>query len=228
LTVENTEIKSCTSHGVQNIGRMWFTDCFIHDNAGAGIIAATAGAVTGGVTLNNCIFYQNGASGVSAYAGGSSTNRAFYFKNCNFSKNTGAGLLFAASSAEFFLIWDCIFDANTTYGIDGGSGGTAAPNVLSQYNNAFFNNTTAARRNMVAGVGDVTLSVSPYTSLGTDFSLNNTAGGGAACRGAGVPGVSPAGTGFIDIGALQHQDAGGATTVYVINQQISRYTEEGQ
>jgi hypothetical protein len=79
------------------------------------------------------------------------------------------------------------------------------------YNNAFFNNTTAATRNVAAGIGTVTLSASPYTSIGTDFSLNATAGGGAACKGAGFPGVLQfGGTGHIDIGAVQ-SGTGGST-----------------
>lgn len=41
-----------------------------------------------------------------------------------------------------------------------------------------------------------------------DFSLNNTAGGGASARAAGFPGVYPGAstTGFLDMGAAQHQD----------------------
>lgn len=52
-----------------------------------------------------------------------------------------------------------------------------------------------------------TLTSIPFTNAGSgDFSLNNTASAGAACRAAGIPGVFPGlstTTGYIDIGAIQ-------------------------
>jgi len=59
--------------------------------------------------------------------------------------------------------------------------------------------------------GDVSLTANPFTSAGTgDYSLNSTAGGGAACKGAGFPGVFPGGlsTGHADIGAVQSGGGG--------------------
>jgi len=57
-------------------------------------------------------------------------------------------------------------------------------------------------------VGAITLTADPFTDGDNgDFSLNTAAGGGALCRAAGI---DPAGqTGYIDIGAVQHEDAGG-------------------
>jgi hypothetical protein len=58
----------------------------------------------------------------------------------------------------------------------------------------------------------VTLTGNPYTnSAGGDFTLNNTAGAGAACRAAGTPGALPGvtQTGKLDLGVFQHADAGG-------------------
>lgn len=71
-----------------------------------------------------------------------------------------------------------------------------------------FCNTTGATgfyNNWPAGTGDVTLSTSPFTNGGSnDFSLNSTAGGGAAAKGLGFPGaLSVGGTGHLDPGALQ-------------------------
>lgn len=64
--------------------------------------------------------------------------------------------------------------------------------------------------------GFVSLSGNPFTNAGSgDFSLNNTSGAGAACRAAGVPGAFQGGTttGYLDIGAVQHQDGGGGSTL---------------
>ena len=59
---------------------------------------------------------------------------------------------------------------------------------------------------------DITLTVSPFNNpSGGDFTLNNTAGGGAALKAKGFPGVSAAGTGYLDIGALQSAAAAGAS-----------------
>jgi len=53
-------------------------------------------------------------------------------------------------------------------------------------------------------VGEITLTGDPFTdSANWDFTLNNTAGAGALCRAAGV-------RSYRDVGALQHQDAGGS------------------
>ncbi len=62
-------------------------------------------------------------------------------------------------------------------------------------------------------VNCVTLTADPWTAKGSnDFSLNNTAGGGAACRASGIPGtfVELSTTGYRDIGAWQGSDAGAA------------------
>jgi hypothetical protein len=83
--------------------------------------------------------------------------------------------------------------------------------------------------NLTLGQGCVTLSVDPFVAGGSNnFALNNTAGGGAAVRGLGFPGVlSVGGTGYVDMGALQHQDTP-STTTYVVNRNVTQYVvDEG-
>lgn len=92
-----------------------------------------------------------------------------------------------------------------TYGIDAPNTlGDKALSVPPDYN-AFFNNPSGAIHFLSSGAHDVALSGSPYVGAG-DYGLNNTAGAGAACRGAGYPGLFPGGvtTGALDVGALQH------------------------
>jgi hypothetical protein len=74
---------------------------------------------------------------------------------------------------------------------------------------------------VAAGDGDVTMTGDPFNNAASsDFSLNNTASAGAACRSAGWPGRigalgATAGTNYMDIGALQAQpSAGGGTVAY--------------
>jgi hypothetical protein len=79
-----------------------------------------------------------------------------------------------------------------------------APVFLSDHN---FCNTSGALgfyNGWPAGTGDVTLTAGPFTAPGSnDFSLNSTAGGGTAVKGAGFPGTVSAGVGHLDGGSIQ-------------------------
>jgi hypothetical protein len=174
--------------------------CYAHDNichgfrnpqVCIGCIADTnTGASTDGFNFDdnalsgclvlNCVAYNNGRSGL---------------------RNHG--------TYQAVSIFGSIFSQNTAYGI---SAGLAFRAHLTINYNAFYSNTSGPRNNYTAGPNDVTLTGDPFTNAAAgDFSLNNTAGAGAACRAAGFPGVFPGGltTGYLDIGAVQHQDAGG-------------------
>jgi hypothetical protein len=98
---------------------------------------------------------------------------------------------------------------NGGYGVSFNAGGS----TLSWANNGYGSNTpSVANISLLAFqvAHDVSLSVSPFVSS-SNFALNSTGGGGAALKAAGFPGVSPAGTGYLDIGALQSQAAAGAS-----------------
>lgn len=121
------------------------------------------------------------------------------------------------------MILNNLLVGNGSWGLLGGdSAGSAAQPQFD--GNAYYNNTSGTRRfcddtttNPINGVApytnvhDVILSADPFVNAaGGDFKLNNTAGGGAACRAAGYPGTLPGGLiGYLDMGALQHEDAGG-------------------
>lgn len=86
-------------------------------------------------------------------------------------------------------IRNAILSTNGGYGINVSAGGEVG--IEADYN-GYYNNTTAARNNLTAGAHDVTLSADPFTdAANADFTLNNTAGGGAALRGVGTPGTLP-------------------------------------
>jgi len=140
--------------------------------------AASDGFSTGStdVSLANCISYNNGRDGIRVID-------------------------------ESVVILNCINEANVGFGINVNSRTTT---LLT--NNASFNNTAGAVGNAtgkgILNLNAVAGSSSFFTNAaGQDFSLNNTAGAGAAARAAGFPGVlAIGGTGFLDIGALQHAD----------------------
>lgn len=108
-----------------------------------------------------------------------------------------------------FPTWlNCISVQNGRYGFNATNVWTAA---YGNYN-ATYLNTTAARNNVVAGANDVTLTGSPFTDGdNNNFSLNNTAGAGAACKAVGFPGTLQDGVniGYAHIGALVPQAAAG-------------------
>jgi hypothetical protein len=116
-----------------------------------------------------------------------------------------------SSSSSLFVAQNNIFYGGT-YGIRNGF----APLQTFSNVNAFGNIGTANYSNFPAGItGDISLSANPYTNAGGGvFTLNSTAGGGAALKAAGFPGVTPAGTGYLDIGALQSQGASGSSTPF--------------
>jgi hypothetical protein len=92
--------------------------------------------------------------------------------------------------------------------------------------NAYFNNASGDRLRMddtgtvnainaaapYTNIWDITLTGDPFTNAaGGDFTLNSTAGAGAAVRAGGTPGPLNGITqvGHVDLGALQHLDSGG-------------------
>jgi hypothetical protein len=132
--------------------------------------------------------------------------------NSNFSGATALsadGLRFDTSISTLVDIENCIMYGNAGWGFHALTG---TPVFVANNNNAYGANTLGDRSGISVGTGDVTLTATPFTASGSgDFSLNSTAGGGAALKGVGFPGIFPAGTttGHIDIGAVQSAGGGG-------------------
>jgi hypothetical protein len=204
IMLDKCEIKNCTSHGIAANGSGVNTSfiltncCWIHDNGGSGIDATTANAQFKAFAS---VFSGNGASGVTV--GGSQTSQLV---NCAFSGNTAKGF-WGATGSTLTSIINCAFFGNAAgSNIYFSASSNPLRNVLTSHNNAY---PSAGNNNWTATTGDVTLTVSPFTST-TNFALNSTAGGGLACKAAGFPGVAAFGTGAIDIGAVQTAGAGGS------------------
>jgi hypothetical protein len=77
--------------------------------------------------------------------------------------------------------------------------------------NAMYNTGSGYVNQANIGAHDLMLTGSPFTNAaGLDFTLNNTAGRGAALRGTAFPGaMQVGGTGYLDFGPFQHQETGG-------------------
>lgn len=174
-----------TVTGFDNNGQVCtFVRCISDSNSGASSdgFLLNSSTLTQIPVVTQCVAYNNGREGFRVTG-----NKSVALTNCIAEDNAAFGFL------------------GTTF-TNGGS--------LSLYNCAGFSNASGE----VSGLSTFgenlnfqTLTGSAFTDAANqDFSLNNTASAGAACRAAGFPGVLPiGGTGYIDIGTLQHQDAGG-------------------
>ncbi len=181
--------------------------CEAFDNTFVGFLA------TGNATYIYCLAYRNrGSSSVHGFS--TTTTGSVSFIGCVAFYNQGSG--FDLGIAGFHHVQNCIAYSNGVYGI-----ACVSSMLLAMvYNCAFGANTSGPTSNLNTSGTDqqvfntVTLTGDPFTNASTstagasDFSLNNTAGAGAACRAAGMPGTFPQATaaGYLDIGAVQHAD----------------------
>ncbi len=173
------------------------------------------GATSGSrMTCVRCIFDNNGGDGVRI---GDSLSVSFI--NSVFYSNTGDGLEFnGAGTGSASVIVNSVFVTDTAnFGIRSTTTNwtTTGTRPFISSNNAFLNSGGGASASQYSiGIRDITLSADPFTSS-SDFSLNNTAGGGAALRNTGFPGVLQAGgTGYLSVGALEVQSSGGGQKGY--------------
>lgn len=209
LSIIDCQFDNNKSHGIINqtwmIHGSWF-----HDNGGDGAFCSNqAGIGPIGCSASLSVFSKNTSAGIEIGNLGTSNSRNPHIVNCVLYKNTGDGIK-ASGTTQEGIIANSVLYGNGGFGVNfatntGSVNGAAA---VANYSNAYGSNTSGARTgNFPTGVGDVTLTGDPFISA-TNFQTNNTAGAGAALRAAGFPGVSPMGTGYVDIGALQHQDSG--------------------
>lgn len=212
LIVDNTEIKNCVSHGIWNADTIIQNGSYIHDNGGDGWKRGlfTAGSL---VVLDSTI----AANATNSINWSQDTGGFLLVRNSNLIGKGGSsnGISLTNSAASITVsLSNNIIELHGAYGMTA----AAAPTALIQRNNAFRSNTSGDRNAtyFASSASDITLTGDPFTNAaGGDYSLNNTAGAGAACRSAGFPGVTVSGTGYADIGAFRHQDAGGGTTTVI-------------
>jgi hypothetical protein len=209
--LRNVEIKNSTSDGIRMYYWLHTSGCWIHANGRDGIRASGDPAF---VIRNSVI---SGNTGIGINVPNSASRLGLSVISSSVVSNTSDGI-FAVNSSQL-TIENSIVYSNGGFGLNAGSTiaaniATGSPTALvpssSDYN-AYGSNTSGNIRSgyYVAGPHDVTLSANPFTNSGAgDFSLNATAGGGAACKQAAFPGVSLFGTGALDIGAVQ--TSGGA------------------
>jgi hypothetical protein len=188
--------------------------CEAHGGTCTGVLIG-ATSLTGAAMY--CLSYANtGASsyGFSAYRG--------KLVGCVAYGNGSHGFYSSAVLSDRYL--NCISEGNVGYGF---AANASSPQTLLM-NCAVYNNNGGTVSNFPTTIGLVTGTASFFVLPGSgNFALNTTAGGGAAARATGYPGVFLDGTttGYLDIGAAQHADpaAGGQKACTF----ISRLGEKG-
>tara|TARA_R110000868_G_scaffold72068_1_gene210263 strand:- start:214 stop:1557 length:1344 start_codon:yes stop_codon:yes gene_type:complete len=197
LTFSFCEVSNCagtTSSFVIGTGIASVVGCYSHDNTKTGFSSLSAPFIC-------CVSANNTGATSDGFL---STSGAMIY-GCVAYNNGRAGINYNIGSVGMCI--GNILVSNTTYGINTNYSATVTPIMQNMNFNAFYNNTSGARNRLGVGVNDVTLTGVPFTNAaGGDYSLNNTAGQGAACRSVGFPGTAPFGTGYEDIGPLRHQD----------------------
>lgn len=187
-------------------GLVEFRGCSFHDNT---ITCITI--TTGTALLSRCVFYNNTGAGVNnVQTTGAAIIRAdqVVMGTCG-----GHGFDIQAALAQGVF-------TNTYVQGAGGWGwnfGTAMDTVVmlncGAYNNTSGNFDITKLTNSFDQIGFLLPSADVFNNLaGGDLTLNNTAGAGALLKAAGWPSVyaGMTGTNYPDVGAYQHQDAGGS------------------
>lgn len=191
----------CTATGCS--GNAGFSNITYNANGVAYNNTVTGFALNLGQIAIGCIADTNTGASSDGFTG---TDPAVLI-GCTAYKNGRDGIRVTDNA----LVQNCLSEDNGAFGINGQSG-----IALLLINNGVFGNdsgdTTGLTGKGVKNIGLVTGSGSFFVDAANqNFALNNTAGAGAAVRAAGYPGVLPlGGTGYTDIGALQHQDVGGS------------------
>ena len=183
--------------------------CTAFDNTNIGF--GSSGSATPNTHVYSVADTNTGASSDGFSSGGASQTSDRYI-NCTAYANGRDG--FRTIGVRGGTTINCIAESNGGWGFN-----NVNNNGMNYYSCAGFGNASGE---LTQGTGVqcvnfnfVTGSGSFFTNAaGQDFSLNNTAGRGAALKGVGFPGIFPglSTTGYLDIGAAQVQATGGGSS----------------
>jgi len=214
VDLQGVEVKNTTTIGVANDGEININASRIHGNV-IGVQDNQLASVASGIFLSNSLVTNNTSNGLQ-------TLSSFNCVNSTIANNTGDGVTIAygAAAGGVFNSNSCVYWGNGGFGAnydrsDATGNPAPVPFISLARNNAYGSNTSGARQNLNAGLGDITLTTNPFVNSATEnYAPNNLAGGGVLLRGLGFPGVFPGGltTGFISIGGAQPNPAGASCT----------------
>jgi hypothetical protein len=199
--IQNFQIQNCTNDGIELSNNGQGAASIVRD--GTIFNCTTSGFDSGAsnttsVILERVLISSNG-KGVNLR---SIVNGMYSFLHCDIYKNTGDGIAAAgvAGNGNGYMFENNIIYGNGGFGINFTN---TSPNVFIDRTNAFGSNTSGNANNYTLNSTDLTGIADPLTST-TNPTLSST----SVCKAAGFPGVFlSGGTGFPDIGILQHKDS---------------------
>lgn len=133
---------------------------------------------------NRCVAFNNTKSGFYTFGAG-----GMWLDNCVADHNTLDGARWDATNVlgPSFVI-NCAFTSNSGFGMRSNTtdySGDTYEGLFRFWNNAFWNNTSGAKSQLPNGNNEFTLTADPWTAS-DNFKPNNTAGGGAVLKAAGI------------------------------------------
>lgn len=190
-TLEQCRATGCATAGAGINGTGIWCGCVSYSNTVSGFNTGS------NMALVDCIAYSNSGASSDGFASGGT---GATFINCAAYSNGRQGFNLSQTSC---VAINCIAESNGSIGL------TVTANSGLLINCAAFSNST--NFNIQSNVNGQNINPITYTAsafvnaAGGNFALNANAGGGAALRAAGIPGVTPDGlsTGYLDIGAIQ-------------------------
>ena len=204
-TMINCLIQNCTGVGIRHTG-LTMIGCTVANNASDGILIGASTYSFGSCAIIDSLIYGNGGKGLSydSYTGTMTIVGSVFHGNTSDGVGSSSGYTQGTFQSN-------VFYSNGGYGVLVTT--TVNKNLITRCN-AYGANSSGARLNLTAGAFDVTLTGDPFTNAaGGDFSLNDTAGAGAALKSAGFPAIMPGGatTPNINIGVAQNEFATGGS-----------------
>lgn len=217
--ITNSGTQSAGTVDVISTGHVWtlITNCYLH-----GLRGPTIGLHASASTVHNTIISGNNSDGIKQYAD-DSTKYGDEIRNCTIDGNAGHGINYLTGGAAWTRKVNNIISNHTGGGKYGENfaDAQAVNERLAQYTqdyNFYWANTNNFN-NFRLQQHDVQLTADPFTNqAGADFSLNSTAGGGAAVQDVAfattVPGSST--RNYADGGAVEHQTTAGSSGILFI------------
>lgn len=202
FTTTGCEFDRCISHdnaGSNTSGFLWtgantllaFNRCIADTNGSHGFAKPSGSTSSSSVAIKGCEAYNNGGSGVFVVP--PTNGITFAIENCNFVKNAAYGIEGSGSNLRNGYIRNCGFGAGTQANTSGDT--TSLGNVIVEGSVSYASNVTPWTD---PANGDFRVSLSTAKAAGRGTFLQTQSG--------------YAGTvGYPDIGAAQHQDAGGGS-----------------
>ncbi len=216
LYVKNCKFTGLTSHAIRvNTGTQnRILDCDFVSCSGTACVLGVTGMTTKivGCTARSCTaaacFSSVMASrcaavnSVKGFTGGASGAE---WENCLAYGNSSDGFDFGATAG---IAINCLSYGNTDRGYEGSATNAGTAYLINCAGGGNGANYDEAEYPVPSVENFITLTVDPFTNAaGLDFTLNNTAGGGAMLRAAGYPSTLPglSGINYPDVGAFQSQ-----------------------